>query len=52
MPIWGWIIIAAVVIGIVVGLFAAYWARKQQTEPSQERLGPPGEDEERVPDRT
>jgi hypothetical protein len=40
MPIWAWIIIAAVAIAIVVGVLAAYLARQRQTEGLKERFGP------------
>jgi hypothetical protein len=32
MPIWAWLIIAAVAIAIVVGVIAAYLASQRQTE--------------------
>jgi hypothetical protein len=40
MPIWAWIIIAAVAIAIVVGVIAAYLASRRQTEGLKERFGP------------
>jgi hypothetical protein len=41
MPIWGWVLIAAIVVVIAVALAAAIWvSRRKRTERLKERFGP------------